>query len=115
MPELSAPRPEIRADRLGVLHQAADDPKREDCGALADQQPEVRTARLGHTAGEQPVQGSKRDRFRLVVKEAWVEAGLPDDRIWVNAQIAQRREDLLGDTQVDVPGRERLLASPLDE
>ena len=57
-------RPHGIAQGLGMLHQAPDHAERQDRGALADQQPEMRTVRAGHAQGEQPAQGRMRDDVR---------------------------------------------------
>ena len=74
------------AHRLRMLHQAADQAQRQDRGALADQQPEMRTVRAGHAQGEQPTQSGMRDDARPVVEQARVEPRLPDDRIRIEAE-----------------------------
>ena len=90
-----------------MLHQAPDQAQRQDGGALADQQPEMRAVRAGHAQGEQPAQGRMGDDVGAIVEQARIEPRLPDDRIGIEAEIAQGRHDLLGDAQVDVAGWKR--------
>ena len=90
-----------------MLHQAPDHAQRQDRGALADQQPEMRAMRAGHAQGEQPAQGGMGDDVGAVVEEARIEPRLPDDRIGLDAEIAQGRRNLLGDPQMNVARRER--------
>ena len=92
------------AHRLRMLHQAPDHAERQDRCAPADQKPEMRAVRAGHAQGEQPAQGGMRDHVRPIVEEARVEPRLPDDRIGIDAEIAQGRHDFLGDPQVNVAG-----------
>ena len=48
-----------------------------------------------------------RDHVRAIIEQARVEARLADDRIGIEAEIAQRRLDLLGDTEMDVARRKQ--------
>ena len=90
-----------------MLHQAADHAEGQDRGALADQQPEMRTVRADHAQGEQPTQSGMRDDARPVVEQARVESRLPDDRIRIEAELAQGRGNLLGDTELNAARRKR--------
>ena len=87
-----------------MLHQAPHHAQRQDRGALADQKPEMRAVGAGHAQGEQPAQSRMGDDVRAIVEQARVKSRLPDDRIGIDAEIAQGRRDFLGDPKVDVAG-----------
>ena len=92
------------ADSVRVLHQTPDQAQRQDRGALADQEPEVRAVRAGHAQGQQPAQSRVWDDVRAIVEEARIEPGLANDRVGIEAEAAQGRGDLLGDPQMNVAG-----------
>ena len=45
--------------------------------------------------------------FVAVLEQMGIESRLPDDRIGIDAEIAQGRRDFLGDPQMNVAGRKR--------
>ena len=89
------------------LAQAADQAQRQDARPPADQQSEMGAARAGHAQGVQPAQGGEWDHAHRIVEQTRIQSGLPDDRIWIDAEFAQGRSDFLGDTEVDGAGRQR--------
>ena len=88
-----------------MLHQAADQAERQDAwpagrrGARNARQP----VRATHRVSSRP-RAACGMTFVAIVEQARIEPRLPDDRIGIDAEIAQGRRDLLGDAQVDVAG-----------
>jgi hypothetical protein len=89
-----------------VLHQAPDQAKRQDRGAPAHEQPEMWAVCPGHAPGQQSAQSREGYYIRAVAKQERVEPSLSDDLIWVEAEVAQGRNDILGGAEADEAGRE---------
>ena len=92
---------------LRVQHQAADQPQRQDRRPSAGQETEMPAPGTRHAQCAQPAQSPVRDDAGAIVEQTRVEPRRPDDRIGIEAERAQGRGDLLGHTELDVPGRQR--------
>ena len=92
------------AHSLRMLHQTPYQTEGQDRRPPADQKPEVRTPCSLHALREQPAQSAMRDHAGPVVEQAWIEPRLLYDRFGIDAEVAQDRPDLLGDTQLNVAG-----------
>ena len=62
---------------------------------------------MRHTQRAQPAQSPVRDQVGAILEQMRVEPRRLDDRIGIEAELAQGRGDLLGHAELDVPGRQR--------
>ena len=51
----------------------------------------MRAVGAGHAESEEPTEACLGDHVRLIFEEAWVKPGFPDERMRIDAKVAQGR------------------------